>query len=100
MRGVLFGALKNMDWSLVSHGRIYDSGDPLVVYFDPASGKTCLLNAVAAFLLEQLKAGPRSTSALSALLKENMEHPDDTDFEGATEKLLRELESFDLVETV
>jgi hypothetical protein len=87
-----------MTWSLSSHGRFYDSGDPLVVYFDPASGKTLLISEVAAFLLEKLQAGPRSTGELTDLVAQNLESAGDQGLLDTIEKLLCELESSDLVE--
>ena len=87
-----------MAWSLSSQGRFYDCGDPLVVYFDPASGNTLLISEVAAFLLERLQAGPLSTSALAELVAQNLESAGDEDLTDTIESLLQNLESSDLVE--
>jgi PqqD family protein of HPr-rel-A system len=87
-----------MVWSLSSQGRVYDSGDPLVVYFDPASGKTLLISEVAAFLLEKLQAGPRSTRALADLVAQNLDSAGDDGLPDVVEALLQDLESVDLVE--
>jgi len=53
-----------MTWHLTSAGRFFDTAEPTVVYFDPASGDTHLVSDFAAHLLRQLGDCPMTSADL------------------------------------
>lgn len=51
-------------WHIASAGRFYDANEDTVIYYDPNSGDTHLLTDLAAFVVEKIKSGANSQTAL------------------------------------
>lgn len=83
-----------MKWRAQSTGRFYDPGEGQVVYYDPRSGDTHLLSAVAAHLLQLIQQQPRSLGELAASFDEGSRG----DTEAALRAVLDELVSLDVLE--
>ena len=89
-----------MKWRACSQGITYDADDGFVVYFDPASGKTHLINEIAAWLLAELTASPLSIEQLQDYVVQQVESVSGPEAAKLVESLLQELQSFDLIEAV
>ena len=87
-----------MKWQACSQGQTYDSGDGSVVYFDPASGKTHLINEVADWLLTELIAKPLTMEQLLALFLSLSNGISDSEAEELLQSQILTLQSFDLIE--
>ena len=57
-----------MKWRIGSSGQLYDPGEDFVVYYDPASGDTHLLSAVAGAVLRLIDHQPLEATQLVAEL--------------------------------
>lgn len=79
---------------------VYDSGDAFVVYFDPSSGRTHLISQVAHWLLEELATAPRSAEQIKSLIVSQTESLSELEAEELIPKMIRELESLDLIEEI
>ena len=88
-----------MKWQACSQGLTYDADDGFVVYFDVESGRTHLLNEVAAWLLAELAVNTLSTEQLQERIVGQVESVSEPEVEKLVETLLLELQSFDLVES-
>ncbi len=89
-----------MKWRTCSQGMTYDAGEGLVVYFDPGSGTTHLVNEVAAWLLGELAASSLTTVQLRDRVAGQVENVSEPEVEKLVDTLIQELQSFDLIEVV
>ena len=87
-----------MKWRVCSQGQTYDSGDGLVVYFDPASGSTHLINEVADWLLAELSANPLTSEQLLSLFMSHSKEITGPEAEKLMNEQIQTLQSFDLIE--
>ena len=89
-----------MQWRITAPGRIYDSGEDSIVYFDPRSGDTHLLTSFAAFVIEQLTSEPMDIPALTdqAIPLAETERPENV--RSAICAVIEELEQLDILERV
>lgn len=87
-----------MKWRACSQGQTYDSGEGLVVYFDPASGGTHLIDEVADWLLAELADCPLSTEQLLSRFMLHARGITGSEAKELVESQLRALQSFDLIE--
>lgn len=87
-----------MKWRACSQGQTYDSGEGSVVYFDPASGKTHLINEVADWLLTELAANPLSTGQLLSRFMSRSTGITDSEAVKLLQAQILTLQSFDLIE--
>ncbi len=87
-----------MKWRACSQGQTYDSGDGSVVYFDPASGRTHLINEVADWLLAELAANPLTTEQLLSCFMSHSKGITGSEAEKLVNAQIRTLQSFDLIE--
>lgn len=87
-----------MKWRACSQGQTFDSGEGLVVFFDPASGSTHLIDYVADWLLEELAANPLSTEKLLSRFMLHASGITGSEAKKLVEDQLRTLQSSDLIE--
>lgn len=87
-----------MAWRLLASGRFFDAGEASVIYFDPRSGDTHLINELAAFILQQLATGPLDTAALLARVRSESGSTDSGAFASAVNAVLEELLDLDLLQ--
>ncbi len=87
-----------MKWRACSQGQTYDSGDGLVVYFDPASGRTHLINEVADWLLAELAINSLTTEQILSHFMSHSLEITGSEAEELVTAQIRALQSFDLIE--
>jgi len=87
-----------MGWRLPASGRFFDAGEATVIYFDPRSGDTHLINELAACILQQLASGPLDTPALLARVRAVSGSADASEVDGAVNAVLEELLDLDLLQ--
>jgi hypothetical protein len=87
-----------MKWRVCSQGQTYDSGNCSVVYFDPASGRTHLINEVADWLLAELAANPLTTEQILSRFMSHSKGITSSEAEKLVKDQIRTLQSFDLIE--
>ena len=87
-----------LKWRVCAQGMTYEADDSFVVYFDPASGRTHLINEVAAWLLAELASTPLTEEQLQSLVMSQVESVTDPEVEKMVDTLIQELQSFDLIE--
>ena len=87
-----------MKWRVCSQSRIYDAGNSHVVYFDPASGSTYMINEVADWLLAELAINPLTTEELINRFMSQAEEISGAEAKTLVEAQIRELQSYDLIE--
>lgn len=90
----------NSRWRLSSDGKVYARDDePVAVYFDPSSGDTHLVDEHSAFLLELLMGGPMTVDEIANAIIEASHNTAEEEARDEALFLLRELQTFDIVET-
>ena len=89
-----------MKWRTSSQGMTYDAGDGFIVYFDTGSGKTHLINEIAAWLLAELDTVPLSIEQLQECVLDRVESVPGPEVEDLMAALVQELQSFDLIEAI
>lgn len=87
-----------MKWRVCSQGRTYDTGHSLIVYFDPSSGTTHLINEVADWLLAELAVNPLTTEQLLSRFMSHSKEITGPEAEELVNKQIQTLQSFDLIE--
>ena len=87
-----------MKWRACSQGKTYDTGNSHVVYFDPASGSTYMINEVADWLLTELAINPLTTEELINRFMSQAEEISGAEAKTLVEAQISELQSYDLIE--
>lgn len=87
-----------MKWHSVAPGKTFEDGGEFLVFYNTGSGSTHLINELAAFVLDCLSDGPRSTDDLLSLMAEQLTDTPAEDLQSALSKVLEELSYFELVE--
>ena len=87
-----------MKWRACSQGKTYDAGNSHVVYFDPSSGSTYMINDVAAWLLAELATNPLTTEEMINRFMSQAEDISVTEAKTLVEAQISELQSYDLIE--
>jgi PqqD family protein of HPr-rel-A system len=89
-----------MKWRIDSMGRMYDPGEGMVVYFDPASGDTHLISDFAAYLIQQFADQPMEIGALINRISPDLDPEDLLELTQATPGVLEELVTLDILQRV
>jgi hypothetical protein len=89
-----------MKWRACSQGITYDADDGFVVYFDPDSGRTHLISEVAIWLMAELGTRPLTTEQLESRIVSQVESVTVQETEELAAALIKELQSFDLIEAI
>lgn len=87
-----------MKWRSFFSGEIYDSGDPIVVYFDPGSGDTHLLTEIAASIMHTLATKNYDRAELADSLRTFFPKLSCEELDAEIEQSLRELSDIHLIE--
>ena len=86
-----------MLWHMQSAGQFYDPGEETVIYYDPGSGDTHLLTALAAFVVEQMREGPIDEPTLLARLRPHLDG-EAVDVSALLQGVLRDLQILDIAQ--
>jgi hypothetical protein len=88
-----------MKWHIDSIGQLYDCGESMVVYFDPASGDTHLISDFAAYLIQQIagQARPLKYEEILELITADIEPADLSELTPAIHNILSELADLQIV---
>lgn len=89
-----------MVWRACSKGIIYDPDEGIVVYFDPESGRTHLINEVGAWILSELTKNALTAEQLHSLFMSQLENISNQEAQNLLIEQIRELQSFDLIEAI
>ena len=89
-----------MLWRIESMGRFYDANEGSVVYYDPSSGDTHLLNDFAAFVVQQFSTQPLALDELVAGLSDHVEAEDIPALAQTVSSVLEELTALDILQRV
>ena len=87
-------------WRACTESLTYDANDSFVVYFDTASGRTHMINEVAAWLMSELVAAPLTEEELKNRVMTQVEGISSLEAQKMLSMLIVELQSFDLIEVV
>lgn len=86
-----------MTWRTYSKGRLYDTNESTVVYFDSYSGDTHLLSDFAGFVMQQLSNQPLTTEEVVNQISLSIDSEEIPDLEDAVTGVLEELALLDIL---
>lgn len=87
-----------MIWHALSRGKTFEDGGETLVYYCMNSGSTHLINQLAAFVLELLAEGPKTSRELLNATMEGAGDATPAEVQNALGKLLEDLSAYELVE--